>query len=215
MRTIVLASLVWALGMTPSVSDETAGRPEMTALASPQAAAPPEPDGNPLWSIPLADLTATRDRPLFSPSRRPPPQPTAFTPPPPPPEPVAAPAPPPAPPPFRLIGTIVGPRLRVAMVLDRATNQIARLRQGEVSSGWLAVQVGARNIVVQRGDQTVVLDLPKPGDAPPGGLASAIGANDDTGLPAPPPPPQAAAMETAPTLLPAAASLARLRRQKH
>src|SRR5438045_3679915 len=38
--------------------------------------------GNPLWTIPLASLTATRERPIFTPSRRPPPpvQPIAVTP---------------------------------------------------------------------------------------------------------------------------------------
>ena len=47
---------------------------------------------NPLWAIPLDSLTATRERPLFSVSRRPPPAPVA----------AAAPiveAPPPPPPP--------------------------------------------------------------------------------------------------------------------
>src|SRR5262245_5386505 len=29
-----------------------------------------EPSGNPLWAIPLSALSATRDRPLFTPSRR-------------------------------------------------------------------------------------------------------------------------------------------------
>ncbi|HKS60528.1 MAG TPA: hypothetical protein VJT13_02445, partial [Xanthobacteraceae bacterium] len=31
---------------------------------------PVEPSGNPLWAIPLSSLNATRERPLFLPSRR-------------------------------------------------------------------------------------------------------------------------------------------------
>src|SRR5438552_8262323 len=52
-----------------------------------------EPSGNPLWAIPLSALTATRERPLFLPSRRAPAPAVAGTPvvaapPPPPPAPV-------------------------------------------------------------------------------------------------------------------------------
>src|SRR5262249_27063735 len=39
------------------------------SLAQPAAAS--EPSANPLWAIPLRQLTATRERPPFSPSRRP------------------------------------------------------------------------------------------------------------------------------------------------
>src|SRR5215813_8008992 len=38
------------------------------------------PRGNPLWSIPVKTLAATRDRPIFSPSRRPPPAPVIAAP---------------------------------------------------------------------------------------------------------------------------------------
>src|SRR5436305_14128512 len=58
-----------------------------------------EPSGNPLWAIPLSALTATRERPLFLPSRRAPAPAVAGTPvvaaPPPSPAPPAQPAPPP------------------------------------------------------------------------------------------------------------------------
>ena len=39
-----------------------------------------EPSGNPLWAIPLSALTATRERPLFLPSRRAPAPAVAGTP---------------------------------------------------------------------------------------------------------------------------------------
>src|SRR3954447_22873983 len=44
----------------------------------PRRAAAPEPRGNPLWAIPLKDFVFTRDRPLFSPSRRPATAPVAY-----------------------------------------------------------------------------------------------------------------------------------------
>src|SRR5262249_28882248 len=62
------------------------------------------PTGNPLWGIPLRVLTATRERPLFSPSRRPPAPPAVAAPAPPPPV-VAAKAPEPDHPPLTIVGT--------------------------------------------------------------------------------------------------------------
>ena len=65
------------------------------------------PAGNPLWAIPLNALTATRDRPLFSASRRPPPLAVGTVAPPPSRPAPAAPAPPERPP-LTLMGTIIG-----------------------------------------------------------------------------------------------------------
>jgi hypothetical protein len=48
--------------------------PVRTAATSPDAAVErPPPGGNPLWALPLKQLSITRERPIFSPSRRPPP----------------------------------------------------------------------------------------------------------------------------------------------
>ena len=82
-------------------------------------AAPP--GGNPLWGIPVDLLSATRERPLFSASRRPPA-------PPPPPMPVAEAPPPPPPaapetPPFTLIGTAVGQPQDVALIIDQSNQK--------------------------------------------------------------------------------------------
>ena len=67
---------------------------------------PADPTGNPLWAIPLSSLTATRERPLFLPSRRAPAPAVAGTPvvvaPPPPPPPAAE----PEQPPLMLVGAI-------------------------------------------------------------------------------------------------------------
>src|ERR1700739_4453914 len=87
----------WALAATtpaglevPESALNPAGLdPERPAVPITQSA----PTGNPLWGIPLRVLTATRERPLFSPSRRPP-APPAVAAPAPPPRPVAAAKPP-------------------------------------------------------------------------------------------------------------------------
>jgi hypothetical protein len=82
--------------------------------------------GNPLWTIPLNTLTATRERPLFTPSRRPPMQaaPAAIV--------SAPPPPPPAAEPeqlgLRLLGTIAGREGGIAICLNVATSAIVRVR---------------------------------------------------------------------------------------
>src|ERR1700756_873862 len=75
----------WALAATPpGPAHESALN--RGALASPadRPAVPVArehgPSGNPLWGIPLRVLTATRERPLFSPSRRPPAPPAVAAP---------------------------------------------------------------------------------------------------------------------------------------
>jgi general secretion pathway protein N len=74
--------------------------------------------GNPLWAIPLRQLTETRLRPLFSPSRRPPPviaKVERKEPPPPPPAPPAE----PEKPQLLLVGTITGSAAAIAIFRDK------------------------------------------------------------------------------------------------
>jgi general secretion pathway protein N len=129
-------------------------------------------DGNPLWAIGPESLSATRDRPLFSPSRRPPPTVVVA----PPPQSVAVvevkPAAPERPP-FMLLGTIVGAEARVALLQNRSSNAVLRVREGEVESGWRALKVDVRSIVLGKGSDRTTLEMPKPGEA--GGAASPEG----------------------------------------
>ena len=121
--------------------------------------------GNPLWAIPLSTLTATRDRPLFSASRRPPAAPVE---PAAPPLVQAPPPPPPAPPEqpsLTLLGTIVSPGAAIAILREGGTQSVTRLRKGEAASGWLLQSVEPRSIVVDKGEQSVTLALPEPLDA--------------------------------------------------
>lgn len=129
---------------------------------------PPAPRGNPLWAIPLRMLTATRDRPLFSASRRPPPPvvPRAADPAPRP-LPVVNRAPEAEQPTVLLVGTIIGSDMRIAIVLDQTTKLVTRAREGEQVSGWRIMSVSPHSAVMERDDRTITLDLPAPGKESP------------------------------------------------
>lgn len=130
------------------------------------------PGGNPLWGIAISELTATRERPIFSISRRPPPPPAPLVPV------VEAPPPPPPPPehcPFTLVGTALGKPESVALVLDQNTKNLVRLHVGETASGWSLRSVDLRTTTLEKNNQVVTLSLPVPGQpaAPAPALALA------------------------------------------
>jgi hypothetical protein len=144
-------------------SDEAASL--RTALRSPNGSTESlPPAGNPLWALPLKQLSITRDRPVFSPSRRPPPAatPTYLAP-------VAVRAPPPKPkepekPPITLLGTILGTTESIGIFLNPATRDIVRLRLGEDHEGWALRSVKTREVTLVKDRERVVLELPPPGD---------------------------------------------------
>jgi hypothetical protein len=129
----------------------------------------PSTTGNPLWAIPISKLSATRDRPLFSVSRRPPtpaapaaPTSTAT---------VAAPPPAPETPPFTLVGTIVGSDSRIAIFYDETSMIASGVREGERASGWTLRSVDPRSATLEESGRVVTLALPEPsgevGSPPP------------------------------------------------
>jgi general secretion pathway protein N len=132
--------------------------PALMAAAR-DAQAGPEPRGNPLWAIPLGKLKSTHERPLFSPSRRPPAPPIARVEPPPP---VAKPAEPERPQ-FSLIGVVVGRAERIAVFLDETTKEVVRLQKNEDHGGWTLRDVKRREATFQKDRWTVVLAIPAPG----------------------------------------------------
>jgi general secretion pathway protein N len=134
--------------------------------------------GNPLWAVPLRSLPVTRERPIFSQSRRP-----------------AAPAlvampfvrpeqpPPPKPaepdhPLLALVGTVVGETERIGIFFDQSAKDVIRLRTGEGYSGWILRSVRGREATFEKDRQTAILALPLPGAEQPGQppAASANGA---------------------------------------
>jgi hypothetical protein len=129
---------------------------------APGAAAPVRTlSANPLWAMPLAQFPATRDRPIFSPSRRPPPAAVA---------PVVAPkvaaiAKPTQPerPQLTLVGTIVSDEEGFGIFLDQSTKAVVRLKVGEDFQGWKLRSVQGRETALERDQQVVTLALPQPG----------------------------------------------------
>jgi hypothetical protein len=103
----------------------------------------------------MEDLQATRDRPLFSPSRRPPDVPA-------PPEETSD-APPPvqeaASLPFELTGTVIGSEIKVAILRDRQTQEEVRLREGEEHGPWRIEEVAARHVLFRNEGRRVRLRL--------------------------------------------------------
>jgi general secretion pathway protein N len=119
----------------------------------------------------------TRDRPIFSPSRRPsPPKQTVITP-------VSlqqtVKSAEPERPTLSMDGTIIGSKAdeQIGVFIDSATRSVIRLRVGEDHEGWVLRVVKARQAtLVKDGKIVVVLNLPAPGEGrvpgvPPGGSA--------------------------------------------
>jgi general secretion pathway protein N len=134
------------------------------------------PRGNPLWAVPLSTLSATREHPLFSPSRRPPP-----------PAVVAAPRvpivtrPPPKPeepdhPLLTVVGTVVSESDGIGIFLDQATNTVIRLRIGENHAGWILRSVQGRDASFEKDHRTATLALPTPGGPQSSQPSTPIGA---------------------------------------
>ncbi|MGJ4951697.1 hypothetical protein [Bradyrhizobium sp. HKCCYLS20291] len=141
--------------------------PEPVIVVRPQA---PQPSAaaertlspNPLWEIPLSSLTVTRERPIFSSSRRPlPPAATAV------PKPVAPSAKPPQDerPQLILVGTVGSDAESFAIFVEQATKVGLRLRLGDEFQGWTLRSVQGREVILERDQRKTVLSLPQPSPA--------------------------------------------------
>lgn len=156
-----LATCVAAVGAVRAAASAAASE-----LGRPMAARGDRPlIGNPLWAVPLRSLSATRERPIFSPSRRP--QPPAV---------VASvnvsPAAPPKPdepahPPLTLVGTIIGDDNGIGVFVDPATSSVVRLRIGQEHGGWTLRTVRGRDAMFAKDRRTATLSLPPPGAEAP------------------------------------------------
>ena len=148
------ASAIWA---------QPAARAQVQVVTAPPAPVPvPERalSANPLWAIPLTALSGTRDRPIFSPSRRPPPPavaPAAV------PKVVAVPKPRESErPQLTLVGTIAGDEEGFGIFLDQSTQAIFRLKVGEDHQGWTLRSVQGREATLEKDQRVVPLALPQP-----------------------------------------------------
>jgi hypothetical protein len=102
---------------------------------------------NPLAVLSLDRLSATREHPLFSPSRRAPQLVTASARPPP--------APPPAQPPnIELHGTIINAEDAFAIIFSSAENRTTRVRVGDEIAGWKVSAIDERKMVLSLKERT-------------------------------------------------------------
>lgn len=130
-------ALLALLGMTPAVPSRAQDR------ATPALA-------NPVAALLLEQLSATRERPLFSPARRLPAAPE-----PEPPPPVAAAPEPWAPVPVLVLFGIVADQDGArAIVRTGASSGILRLRVGDTIEGWTVADIGRRDVTLRLGDRS-------------------------------------------------------------
>src|SRR5207249_2839240 len=111
----------------------------------------------PLWGLPLRELTAARERPIFSATRRLPPASQT-------PAPVRLPssAGEIARPPLSLLGAIVADEAGIAIFFDQVSQRTVRLKVGEGYAGWTLQLVKAREATLIRDQHSAILALPPP-----------------------------------------------------
>jgi general secretion pathway protein N len=128
---------------------------------NPNLPAPPQ-VGNPLWAVTVEQLAVTRERPIFSVSRRPPPAvdtaartaPVASRPPPP---------PEPEKPPLSLVGTVASETGGIGIFVEDATNKAVVLRIGEAHMGWILRSAHRREATLEKNGGLAVLAFAAPG----------------------------------------------------
>jgi hypothetical protein len=169
---LVLRASTSALGSTSASIIDTSNADVVEVVVAPPSpgTAPvsqqvqvklPAPSANPLWGIPIKELSGTRDRPIFSSSRRPPP-PAVVAPP------VAAvPAPAQKPkeaerPQLSLLGTIVNGNDGFGIFMDQVTKAPVRIRIGASYQGWTLSSIHAGAASLERGRDSAVLAFPNP-----------------------------------------------------
>jgi general secretion pathway protein N len=108
--------------------------------------------GNPLWNRPLTSFAATRERPLFSPTRRAPSIPMTAPG-------LVQPRPAVTRPPLSLVGAIVGEKDGMAIFVEETTKDVVRLRTGESHQGWILRSVQRREVTLERDRQITTLGL--------------------------------------------------------
>ena len=134
---------------TPHVADATIGE-SISDVPGKNARQDSIGRGNPLWSIALASLTAERERPIFSATRRAPPPVI---------KPISVQAPAAAQPPLALVGAIAGENDGIAIFLDGTTKGVIRLKTGESHAGWILQSVKPREAIFQKGQKSAILML--------------------------------------------------------
>lgn len=129
--------------------------PEVESLPPAEPLSPPEP--MPEFALPpVSEFEEVVERPIFSPTRRPPAEGTA---------PVGAPAPELE---LELIGVVLSQSEQTAIVMPTATQEALRLALGDAYQGWTLVRIEADRATFTRGDQeeTLLLSYDRPPPTP-------------------------------------------------
>jgi hypothetical protein len=130
LRQVLTAAILWVATISASANDParpSEGHPDVAPPVSPLAAQP------------LDRMSTTRDRPLFSPTRRPPAPPPVV---------VAAPPPPPPPPDVTLLGVAMDGEEARAIVRTGPAAKILRVGIGDDIDGWKVGQIEGRQLVL-------------------------------------------------------------------
>jgi hypothetical protein len=157
-----MRALSQTLGLLALLTILSSSRAQDVTVA-PAAAVNP----NPLSSLSLEDLSATRSFPLFTPSRTAPlaaeeplePEPVEIE------EPVVDPEQPP--PPLQLVGIVLTDATQTALLLDSQSQEVHRLTSGDEYEGWSLTIVDARSVEFRSGDRVEGLRMFESFPSPP------------------------------------------------
>jgi hypothetical protein len=139
-----------------------------SSMAQDAVETPPKPiNPNPLSSLTLENLSATRSLPLFTPSRTAPAvaatplesEPVAIE------EPVVDQDQPP--PPLQLVGIVLTDTTQTALLLDSTSQEIHRLSSGDEYEGWSLTIVDGRSVEFRSGDRVEGLTMFESFPSPP------------------------------------------------
>jgi hypothetical protein len=139
-RPTLIAVTLWTAALR-SVAAEPAVPAKIHAVA---------PAASPLAAQPLDRFSATRDRPLFSPTRHPP----AVA--------AVAPAPPPPPPPppnVALLGVVMDGEQAQAVIRAGPTAKVLRVSIGDDIGGWKVGQIEERKLVLLLNGRTATFTM--------------------------------------------------------
>ncbi len=139
LRPTLIAVILWTAAL-PCLAAEPAAQAQI------HSAAPPV---SPLAAQPLDRFAATRDRPLFSPTRRRPAPPVL----------VAAPPPPPPPPNVALLGVVMDGEKAHAVVRAGPTETVLRVSIGDDIGGWKVGQIEERKLVLLLNGRTATFTM--------------------------------------------------------
>jgi general secretion pathway protein N len=141
LRPALTAAILWTATLAASAADP-APRAESHRDGAPAM--------SPLAAQPLERLSNTRDRPLFSPTRRPPAPPPLVA---------VAPPPPPPPPDVALLGVVMDGEDARAVVRAGPAAKILRVGIGDDIGGWKVGQIEAKQLVLLLDGRTATFTM--------------------------------------------------------